>query len=108
VASLGVLLATPERRTTIETSHRAVATHFVEMPNVKNVRVLGTILAMDLVVPDSGYLSSIGMELRKYALDRGVLLRPLGDTVYLLPPYCTGPDDLAIAYDVIASFVESR
>lgn len=108
VASLQLLLATPERRAVIETSHRAVATHFAEMPSVKNVRVLGTILAMDLVVPDSGYLSSVGLDVRKYALERGVLLRPLGDTVYLLPPYCARPDDLAIAYDVIASFVESR
>jgi Adenosylmethionine-8-amino-7-oxononanoate aminotransferase len=78
------------------------------LPGVENVRVLGTMLAMELVATDRGYLSGIGPALRAFALDRGVLLRPLGDTVYLLPPYCSTTADLERAYDVIAEFEEAR
>ena len=49
---------------------------------------------------DAGYLSDVGPALRRFALERGVLLRPLGNTVYVLPPYCSTDDDLARAYDV--------
>jgi adenosylmethionine-8-amino-7-oxononanoate aminotransferase len=96
------------RRAAIERAHRSAATTLARVPSVTNVRVLGTILALDLVVPDSGYLSGVGLELRRFALERGVLLRPLGDTVYVLPPYCSTEADLTKAYDVIAEFMELR
>jgi len=96
------------RRAAIEAAHRAAGERFARTRGITNVRVLGTVLALDLVVPDSGYLSGVGLELRRFALDRGVLLRPLGDTVYLLPPYCTTAEDLAAAYGVIADFVDAR
>ena len=107
-ASLALLDdASSERRTAIERSHRAAAARFESTKGVTNVRVLGTIIALDLVVSDAGYLSTIGLELKRRALEQGVLLRPLGDTVYLLPPYCATDADLARAYDVIAEFAES-
>jgi adenosylmethionine-8-amino-7-oxononanoate aminotransferase len=65
------------------------------------------VLALEIAATDRGYLSGVGQALRRFALERGVLLRPLGDTVYLLPPYCSSPDDLALAYDVIAEFTEA-
>jgi adenosylmethionine-8-amino-7-oxononanoate aminotransferase len=108
-ASLALLDdAAAARRAAIERSHRAAATRFTTTRGVTNVRVLGTILALDLMVDDSGYLSSVGLELKRRALEAGVLLRPLGDTVYLLPPFCATQQDLARAYDVIAEFAESR
>jgi adenosylmethionine---8-amino-7-oxononanoate aminotransferase len=58
-----------------------------------------------LTAPDGGYLSTIGPALGRFAIERGVLLRPLGNTVYVLPPYCSTDADLALAYDVIADFV---
>ncbi|MEO9037554.1 MAG: adenosylmethionine--8-amino-7-oxononanoate transaminase [Gemmatimonadaceae bacterium] len=109
LASLELLDETSaDRRRAIEDSHRLAAAGFAGIPHVKNVRVLGTIIAMDLVAPDSGYLSPIGPALQKHALARGVLLRPLGDTVYLLPPYCATDEDLSRAYDVIADFAEEQ
>jgi adenosylmethionine-8-amino-7-oxononanoate aminotransferase len=69
--------------------------------------VLGTMLAFE-VDDASSYLDPIAPALHAFALERGVLLRPLGNTVYLLPPYCTAPDDLARAYGVIHEFLESR
>lgn len=109
LASLALLdERSAERRRAIEASHRAAAERFARMDGLTNVRVLGTVIAMDLVVADAGYLSGIGLQLREFALERGVLLRPLGDTVYILPPYCATDADLRKAYDVIAEFVETR
>jgi adenosylmethionine-8-amino-7-oxononanoate aminotransferase len=96
------------RREAIERSHRIAATRLSGIPTLANVRVLGTILAADFIATDRGYLSGVGPALRAFALERGVLLRPLGDTVYVLPPYCATGDDLTRAYDVIAEFAESR
>ncbi len=63
-----------------------------------NVRQLGTIAAADLVVRDSGYLAGIGPRIYEHVIAAGVLLRPLGNTVYVMPPYCTTPGDLDGAY----------
>ena len=107
IASLALLDENSvERRREIGWSHRAAATGLQLIEGIRNVRVLGTVMALDLVARDTGYLSKIGPALGRFALDRGVLLRPLGDTVYILPPYCATDDDLARAYDVIADFME--
>jgi adenosylmethionine-8-amino-7-oxononanoate aminotransferase len=57
---------------------------------------------LDLKVPDPGYLAGIGLELMAFALNRGVLLRPLGNTIYVMPPYCITGAALDLVYDVIA------
>jgi len=68
----------------------------------EQVRRLGTITALDLKVPDPGYLAGIGLELMGFCLARGILLRPLGNTIYVMPPYCITPAELDLVYDVIA------
>ncbi|MGQ0455790.1 MAG: adenosylmethionine--8-amino-7-oxononanoate transaminase [Hyphomicrobium sp.] len=68
----------------------------------KNARRLGTVVAFDLVQASSGYLADVALDLRQAALRRGVLIRPLGGTIYVMPPYCTHPDDLAAAYDAVS------
>jgi adenosylmethionine-8-amino-7-oxononanoate aminotransferase len=72
-------------------------THFT------NARQLGTITAIDLKVTDSGYLASVGLALQKHFLDHKVLLRPLGNTIYVMPPYCTTAADLDLIYAAIAA-----
>jgi adenosylmethionine-8-amino-7-oxononanoate aminotransferase len=66
-----------------------------------NARTCGTISAFDLVVADQGYLASVGPKLYDFFLSRGLLLRPLGNTIYLMPPYCITRDELALAYAAI-------
>jgi adenosylmethionine-8-amino-7-oxononanoate aminotransferase len=68
-----------------------------------NVRRTGTITAMELKTSDAGYLAKIGPKLQSHFRGTRVLLRPLGNTIYVLPPYCVTNDDLQIAYDAIAS-----
>lgn len=60
-----------------------------DVPFATDLRVLGGMAAFDLVTGDAGYLSQVGARLRAVARDRGVLLRPLGNVVYALPPACT-------------------
>ena len=68
----------------------------------ENVRRRGTIAAMDLKVPDAGYLAGIGPELTAFFHARGVLLRPLGNTIYVMPPYCVTAAELDLVYDAIS------
>lgn len=70
---------------------------------IANPRRLGTVAALDIVVPDAGYLSNLAPRLIAFYRDRGVLLRPLGNSVYVMPPYCIAPDELAQVWDAIAT-----
>ncbi|QBX33480.1 adenosylmethionine--8-amino-7-oxononanoate transaminase [Paracoccus liaowanqingii] len=69
-----------------------------------NPRRCGTIAALDLVVPEGGYLSEVGPRMRAHVMAEGVLLRPLGNTVYVLPPYGVTGADLDLAWGAVASF----
>ena len=107
LASVALLDTTSARaRQAIERAHETHLARLAGHARVRNPRVLGTVAAFD-VDGDEGYLSSIGPELTAYALKEGVLLRPLGNVVYLLPPYCATADDLGHAYHVIERFLEA-
>ena len=55
----------------------------------------------------AGYLSAMRPKLYGFFLERGVLLRPLGNVVYVLPPYVISPDELNHVYDVIVEAVQT-
>ncbi len=74
---------------------------------VRAVRQIGTIAAVELDAAP-GYLSDIGRELAAFAIGEGVLLRPLGNVAYCLPPYCTTDDELAQVYDVLLRFLDGE
>ena len=80
---------------------KAKLAEMAESPLLTSIRQRGTIAAMDVRVPDSGYLSQIGTELYLRFQKSGVLLRPLGNTIYVLPPYCVTQDDLDTVYGII-------
>ncbi|HWU74330.1 MAG TPA: adenosylmethionine--8-amino-7-oxononanoate transaminase [Sphingomonas sp.] len=75
------------------------------LAGVAGKRRIGTITAMEVPVGDGGYLAAIGPRLLKNFRDRDVLLRPLGNTVYVMPPYCISDDDLDAVYEAIATAV---
>ena len=75
-------------------------------PRIANPRRLGTIAAFDIAVPDSGYLSDLAPRLIAFARDHGILIRPLGNSVYVMPPYCITPGELAQLWDVIGAFLD--
>ena len=68
-----------------------------------NVRRLGTIAALDLKVADPGYLAGIGPKLTAFFLDRGILLRPLGNSIYVMPPYGITAAELDLVYDAVTA-----
>ncbi len=71
-------------------------------PRVANPRVLGTIAAFELD-GDAGYLSERAPRLMARFREAGVLLRPLGSTLYVMPPYCIDDADLDAIYAALAS-----
>lgn len=77
------------------------------MPQVAGTRQIGTIGIAELRAEDGGYLSSLRPKLQRFFLQRDVLLRPLGNVVYVLPPYVISPDQLHRVYDVISEAVRS-
>jgi adenosylmethionine---8-amino-7-oxononanoate aminotransferase len=70
-------------------------------PKVADVRSIGTVAALELGADDRGYLSSLRARLYGFYLQEGVLLRPLGNVVYILPPYCITTGEMHHIYDVI-------
>jgi adenosylmethionine-8-amino-7-oxononanoate aminotransferase len=96
-----------KRRKEIEAAHRTGLERMSVFAAVRNARVLGTVAAFDIGEVTS-YLEPVGEKLARFALDRNVLLRPLGNVVYLLPPYCTTTAQLEETYSVIASFLETQ
>lgn len=85
----------------IEAWHRQGLATLAAHPLVQRVRVMGTIAAFDVIATDAGYTSQIGAQLKAFFHERGLLLRPLGNVVYLLPPYCIAESELRHAYKVI-------
>jgi len=78
-----------------------------EMHQVGDARQIGTMGAIELLADDAGYLSALRPKLYGFFLERGVLLRPLGNVVYVLPPYVIQPDELHRVYDVMVEAVET-
>ena len=76
-------------------------------PQVGDLRQIGTIGAIELRTDDAGYLSAMRPKLYQFFLERGVLLRPLGNVVYVLPPYVISPEELHRVYDVIVEAIET-
>jgi len=76
-------------------------------PRVDGVRYIGAVGAIELKADDPGYFSSLKPRLYKFFLDKGVLLRPLGNVIYVLPPYVITQQELDHVYDVVEETLES-
>jgi adenosylmethionine-8-amino-7-oxononanoate aminotransferase len=75
-------------------------------PVLADARQCGTIAAFELRADQGGYLAAVGPALYRFFLGRGVLLRPLGNVIYVLPPYCITRDQLDAVYDVIGEALD--
>ena len=71
----------------IERAHQRGLDDLRDLKQTTAHRVCGTIAAFDAVVDDGGYESSLGLDLKRWFWERGLLMRPLGNVVYQLPPY---------------------
>lgn len=86
----------------IAQQHKNFIAKIQEHHKLKNIRQRGTILAMDWYNEEkTSYLNPIGQQLGAYFLEQGILLRPLGNVLYILPPYCISDEDLTYIYQHI-------
>jgi adenosylmethionine---8-amino-7-oxononanoate aminotransferase len=95
-----------ERIDAIASSHQGHLQRISSHPRVDEVRQIGSVAAIELKAEDHGYSSNLRARLYKYFLDRGVLLRPLGNVVYILPPYVITLEELDHIYGVIGEALE--
>jgi len=73
---------------------------------IKDIRQQGTILAIELKTAEgSSYFNHIRDEIYQFSLAHGVLLRPLGNIIYIMPPYCILQEELEKIYEVITLFI---
>lgn len=73
-----------------------------QVASVANPRQCGTIIAVDYEGSGAGYLSGLGPRLMAFFRTRDLLVRPLGNTAYVMPPYCIEADDLARVHTAMA------
>lgn len=74
---------------------------------IKNIRQAGTILAFEIEGTKDGYLNNISPQVTSFCLPYGVYLRPLGNTIYTMPPYCITPQEIEKVFDTILKFLKS-
>lgn len=73
---------------------------------IQQARSLGTILAFEWKSDTSHYLANVGSVITQKALDKGLFIRPLGNTVYIMPPYCITEEELQIVYELIGEILK--
>ena len=74
-------------------------------PKTRNMRCCGTIVAFEYNFGNDEYLNDISQQITAYMLNHGIYLRPLGNTVYIMPPYCITVAELEQVYARIISFL---
>jgi len=107
IAGIDLLLSEEiqEGISAISKAHIAFAERIKNHKKVEDVRYLGVILAVDLKVETSRY-GKLRDELYDHFMKSGVYLRPLGNTVYVLPPYVIKPGQLDKIYQAILDSLE--
>lgn len=108
LASLEIFESEPvfDRIRTIERIHHERLPLLGQNPLVGDTRMIGTVAALELETDDPGYLSDIRPVLYDFFVSHGVLLRPLGNVIYILPPYVIQADELHYVYDVVSEAIE--
>jgi len=110
IASIELLAQadTQEKINRICKRHEEFAKLITEHPKVKEVRQTGTIIAIEWKTETgTSYFSDLRNQLYDYFLEKGILMRPLGNVIYLLPPYCISDQDLEEIYNQIHAALET-
>ena len=75
--------------------------------NYPNIRIKGTILAIEIqTVEGTSYFNTIRDIAYQFFIEKGIIIRPLGNVIYLLPPYCILEEDLEYIYGCIEEFLK--
>lgn len=111
LASLDLLLQVNcfKKREMIARCHSAFCSQWGKHPKLRRCETLGTILALEYHVESgigSSYFQPLRDKLYAYFLEKGILLRPLGNVLYLMPPYCIEEVELKAIYQQIILTLE--
>ncbi|XOV94041.1 MAG: adenosylmethionine--8-amino-7-oxononanoate transaminase [Bacteroidota bacterium] len=89
----------------ITDSHAEFVSRERSLKNINEVRALGTILRVDLFADDPGYVSELKEKIYDFFLEKNLLIRPLGNVIYVLPPYVINKEELEKVYSSIDEFL---
>ncbi len=105
------LLESSETKNNLERiahQHQQFAAGICNNEKLTRIECLGTILALELKTGEgNSYFSTIRDQLYNYFLEEGILLRPLGNVIYILPPYCISNAQLNKIYQAIIRFLNT-
>lgn len=88
--------------------HRKFMVEMASLPIVTNARALGTVLALEFETSEkSSYFNNLRYRIYDHFLEKNILLRPLGNTLYLLPPYVINEEELNHVYSEVRNFAVS-
>lgn len=107
VANLAIWRDEPvlERIARLGEWQQAALDRLADVPGLVGHRRMGTIAALEIEQPENGYLSAIAPRLMAFARENGVLLRPLGNTVYVMPPYSITREELDTVWGLVPAFL---
>lgn len=91
----------------VSRKHTAFYQKIKNHAQLADIRQTGTILALEIKVETDGYFSSIRDQAYSFFLENGMLLRPLGNVIFLNPPYCTTDEQLDFMYEKMEAFLNS-
>ena len=101
--------ATWENIKAIETRNLSFLEKLEKHPTIDNARVYGTILALNLKTDGpSGYFSKIRDTAYTFFLENGLLLRPLGNVLFINPPYCLTEKEQNYIFNIIENFIKVK
>ena len=104
------LLQTPEMQANlvrVNASHLAFQEHIKNHPKVITTRVLGTIFALEIKKEnEESYYGTMRTKLYNFFIENGIILRPVGNIVYILPPYIITDEQLQKVYKVVEKALE--
>lgn len=91
----------------IATAHKKFLEKAGSHRQLLSARATGTILALELRSPEeTGYMNTLSDRITSWFIQKGILLRPLGNVLYVLPPYCISNEDLDYIYANIEAFLD--
>ncbi|MET0279761.1 MAG: adenosylmethionine--8-amino-7-oxononanoate transaminase [Steroidobacteraceae bacterium] len=113
-ATLGIFASEPviERNRLLAARMATAAAALADHPHVGEVRQTGMILAIEMVRDRAtrepyDFRERRGLRVYRHALERGALLRPVGNVIYFMPPYVITPEQIDFLADVAGSGIEA-
>lgn len=91
----------------INTRHKTFQLTYINHPKIKEIRVLGVIMAIELKTEEqAAYYGDLRNKLYAFFIHKGIILRPVGNIVYVLPPYIITNNELEKIYSTVVEAIE--